>query len=166
MKIFYKNIWHLWISYFFSNVLIHCQLSIIMAKFFYIVLLYCLLPLVLSGQRYISGHITDAEDGGSIPFVTVFITNTTVGTTTDANGYYRLRIPSEGRISVGAFCLWKMTIPLVLTLFLNISIHNCEYSRRRNFIRYRHEKNKQIVDYLQHFYAGLMGFRILTIHSQ
>ena len=37
-------------------------------------------------ERYISGRITDAEDGGPIPAVTVFFTNTTVGTTTDADG--------------------------------------------------------------------------------
>ena len=74
-----------------------------MAKFLYIVLLYCLLPFTIAGQRYISGHITDAEDGDAIPSVTVFITNTTVGTTTDANGYYRLRIPSEGGFQLALF---------------------------------------------------------------
>jgi len=47
-------------------------------------------------QRYISGCVTDAEDGNSIPAVTVFIANTTAGITTDLEGNYRLKIPGEG----------------------------------------------------------------------
>jgi len=50
----------------------------------------------LRQERYISGLITDAEDGIPIPSVTVFIANTTVGTATDLKGYYRLKIPGEG----------------------------------------------------------------------
>ena len=67
-----------------------------MKKTILIALIYCLLSFTLAGQRYISGRVTDAEDGFPIPSVTVFIANTTVGTTTDAEGYYKLRIPSEG----------------------------------------------------------------------
>ena len=46
-------------------------------------------------ERYISGCITDAEEGNPIPGVSVFIANTTVGTATDSAGNYRLRIPGE-----------------------------------------------------------------------
>ena len=73
-----------------------------MLKNILIVLIYCLFPLTLYGQHYISGRVTDAEDGGSIPAATVFIANTTVGTITDANGYYRLRIPGEGIFQLSA----------------------------------------------------------------
>ena len=54
------------------------------------------IPLTLSGQRYISGRITDAEIGNSLSAAHVFISNTTEGATTDAEGYYRLKIHSEG----------------------------------------------------------------------
>ena len=54
----------------------------------------------LSNQRYISGRITDANDGSPIPAATVFFTNTTVGITTDLEGNYRLRIPGEGSYSM------------------------------------------------------------------
>jgi len=64
-------------------------------KIFFVFLL-CLVPLALSAQRYISGRITDAEDGVPIPGAAVFIANTTAGTTTDADGNYRLKIPGEG----------------------------------------------------------------------
>ena len=46
--------------------------------------------------RYISGRITETGSGNSIPAATVFITNTTAGTSTDTTGYYRLKIPGEG----------------------------------------------------------------------
>ncbi|MDR0794509.1 MAG: carboxypeptidase-like regulatory domain-containing protein, partial [Tannerella sp.] len=59
-------------------------------------LLLWFISFTLYGQRTISGHITDAEDGTSIPAATVFISNTTVGTTTDSEGYYQLRIPGTG----------------------------------------------------------------------
>jgi len=55
-----------------------------------------IIPFMLSGQRYISGQITDAEDKEPIPGVSVFISNTTAGIATDVEGYYRIRIPGEG----------------------------------------------------------------------
>ena len=51
---------------------------------------------MLIRDRHISGRITDASDGNPIPAATVFISNTTIGTTTDTEGNYRLRIPGEG----------------------------------------------------------------------
>ena len=64
-------------------------------KVFFVFLL-CLVPLALSAQRTVSGRITDADDGKPIPGAAVFIASTTVGTTTDADGMYRLKIPGEG----------------------------------------------------------------------
>ena len=55
-----------------------------------------IIPFALSGQRYISGQITDAADSNPIPAATVFISNTTAAITTDIKGYYRLKIPGEG----------------------------------------------------------------------
>ncbi len=55
-----------------------------------------IVPFVLSSQRYISGHITDSKDGSPISAATVFFDNTTIGSTTDLNGHYQLRIPGEG----------------------------------------------------------------------
>jgi len=54
------------------------------------------IPITLSGQRSISGRITDAADGSPIPAVTVFLANTAVGISTDTDGKYRLSIPGEG----------------------------------------------------------------------
>jgi len=54
------------------------------------------MPFAVSGQRYISGRITDTVDGSGVPSVTVFIAGTMVGTTTDLDGNYQLKIPEEG----------------------------------------------------------------------
>ena len=62
---------------------------------FFCALLVCSVAWSQQG-RYISGCITDAEDGEPIPAVTVFFTNTTIGTSTDMDGNYRLSIPGEG----------------------------------------------------------------------
>ncbi|MCL1821387.1 MAG: carboxypeptidase regulatory-like domain-containing protein [Prolixibacteraceae bacterium] len=64
--------------------------------FFIITLLLIQFPFSLSAQRTISGHITDANDGSPIVGVKVFIANTMTGTTTDAAGYYRLKLAGEG----------------------------------------------------------------------
>jgi len=47
-------------------------------------------------DRYVSGRITDAENGEPIIGASVFIAGTTVGAFTDAHGSYRLKIPGEG----------------------------------------------------------------------
>ena len=52
--------------------------------------------IVTQQVRYISGRITEAGTGNSIPAATVIITNSTEGTSTDTTGYYQLKIPGEG----------------------------------------------------------------------
>ena len=67
-----------------------------MGKILFTVFLLYFFPFMLSAQRAVSGRITNANDGTPIPGAAVFIANTTVGTTTDAEGYYELKIPGEG----------------------------------------------------------------------
>jgi len=68
----------------------------VMKKLFF---LLWFIPFALSGQRYISGHITDADDNSPIPGIFVFISNTGAGTTTDTDGYYQLAIPGEKAVT-------------------------------------------------------------------
>ena len=94
-----------------------------------ITLIYCLFPFTLAGQRYISGRVTDVEDGVPIPAVTVFIANTTVGTTTDADGYYKLMLPSEGFFQlsvshVGYQSFIKEIESGNMSITLDIAMHN------------------------------------------
>ena len=66
----------------------------------YLIYLMLFLPISLFGQRYINGQITDANDKEPIPGASVFISNTTEGVATDADGFYRLRIPGEGSYKI------------------------------------------------------------------
>jgi len=65
-------------------------------KLYSVFLLMWVIPFALSAQRSISGRINDAADGDPVPGASVFLSGTTIGTTTDAEGFYRLGIPGAG----------------------------------------------------------------------
>ncbi len=51
----------------------------------------------LFGQQInVTGTVTDARDGGSLPGVTVLLQGTTTGTVTDINGNYEISAPGDG----------------------------------------------------------------------
>ena len=54
-------------------------------------------------DRVVSGRVTSAEDGSSIPGVNVVLKGTTNGTVTDADGNYKLTVPSAGGTLVFSF---------------------------------------------------------------
>ena len=73
-----------------------------------------LLILILSGfallvepswaqDRRITGKVTSAEDGNTLPGVNVIIKGTTVGTVTDIDGNYTLDVPQEKNVLVYSF---------------------------------------------------------------
>ena len=49
-----------------------------------------------SGGRWVSGTITDPQDGMGIPGANVLVKGTTIGTVSDANGFYRVYVPYNG----------------------------------------------------------------------
>ncbi|MDH5366650.1 MAG: SusC/RagA family TonB-linked outer membrane protein [Cyclobacteriaceae bacterium] len=54
-------------------------------------------------ERTISGKVTSAEDGSTMPGVNVVLKGTTNGTITDVDGNYKLSVPSEGGILTFSF---------------------------------------------------------------
>lgn len=54
-------------------------------------------------ERVVSGKITAAEDGSTLPGVNVVLKGTTNGTVTDVDGNYRLNVPSSGGTLVFSF---------------------------------------------------------------
>lgn len=66
------------------------------------ILLGCTLFIVSFGyaQQTITGTVTSATDGSTIPFVNVFIKNTTQGTTTDINGKYSITLKTNNDVLV------------------------------------------------------------------
>lgn len=54
-------------------------------------------------ERTVSGKVTSAEDGGGLPGVNVLLKGTSNGTVTDADGNYKLSVPSAGGTLVYSF---------------------------------------------------------------
>ena len=57
----------------------------------------------LAQERTVSGKVTSSEDGSPLPGVNVVIKGTTNGTVTDADGNYKLSLPSNGGALVFSF---------------------------------------------------------------
>jgi len=53
-------------------------------------------------QRTISGTITD-DTGAALPFANVYVEGTTIGTTTDIDGNYTLKVPEGGTTLIASF---------------------------------------------------------------
>jgi TonB-dependent starch-binding outer membrane protein SusC len=59
-------------------------------------LLFLLLFTIGRAQgQLITGHVISSEDGGSLPGVTVFVNGTTIGTVTDAVGFYKINLAAD-----------------------------------------------------------------------
>ena len=58
---------------------------------------------LLAQDRTVSGTVTSAEDGSSLPGVNVVVKGTTNGTVTDIDGTYKLNMPQEGGTLVFSF---------------------------------------------------------------
>ena len=70
-----------------------------MKKFFAIIGVLCLgFSSLLAQNVQVSGTITSAEDGETLPGVTVFVKETSRGTTTDVNGKYSLEVPANATL--------------------------------------------------------------------
>jgi len=67
-----------------------------MTKLKLLVLFLFAIPLNISAQRYVSGIITETTTNKPIADATVFIANTTEGSTTKSDGSYQLKIPGNG----------------------------------------------------------------------
>jgi TonB-linked SusC/RagA family outer membrane protein len=74
-----------------------------MRKIPFLLAFLALLGMQVHAQRQITGTVTHAEDGSSIPGVSVFAQGTTVGTVTDINGKYTLPVPENAKVLVFSF---------------------------------------------------------------
>lgn len=54
-------------------------------------------------ERTVTGKVTSAEDGSSLPGVNVVLKGTTTGTVTDVDGNYKISVPAEGGTLVFSF---------------------------------------------------------------
>ena len=55
------------------------------------------LQVLMAQTKEITGKVTSAEDGGGIPGVSVSVKGTTLGTITDVEGMFKLKVPKDAR---------------------------------------------------------------------
>ena len=72
----------------------------------------------------VSGIVTDATDGGSIPGVSVTIRGTSIGTVTDINGRYSLTIPAGGGELVFSFLGFDQQVQPINNSTLNVALQS------------------------------------------
>lgn len=61
------------------------------------------LQVLLAQTKEISGKVTSADDGGSIPGVSVSVKGTTLGTITDMDGMFKLKVPQDAKTLMFSF---------------------------------------------------------------
>ena len=61
------------------------------------------LQVLMAQTKEISGTVTSTEDGGAIPGVSVSVKGTTIGTVTDMDGVFRLKVTQESKTLVFTF---------------------------------------------------------------
>ena len=72
-------------------------------------------------QSTVSGTVTSAEDGGTLPGVSVIIQGTSLGTTTDMDGKFTLSVPAGSKALVFSFVgMEKQTIAFTGQTVINV----------------------------------------------
>ncbi|MBA4408071.1 MAG: SusC/RagA family protein [Odoribacter sp.] len=61
------------------------------------------LNVVLAQTKEITGNVTSADDGGTMPGVSISVKGTSMGTITDMNGKYVLKVPADAKTLVFSF---------------------------------------------------------------
>ena len=61
------------------------------------------LQVLMAQTKEISGKVTSADDGGEIPGVSVSVKGTSLGTITDMDGMFRLKVPQDSKTLVFSF---------------------------------------------------------------
>jgi TonB-dependent starch-binding outer membrane protein SusC len=74
-----------------------------------------LLDTAMAQDRVVSGKVTSADDGTTLPGVSVLVQGTTKGTATDANGAYSISLASGETTLVFSFIGYKTQIFSVST---------------------------------------------------
>lgn len=80
-----------------------------MKLFFSTLLIFFTLGFYASGAN-IAGHVVNIKTGEHIPYINIMVKGTTVGTTTDASGHYKLANVPEGQQTIIAKGMGYMTV--------------------------------------------------------
>jgi len=77
----------------------------------------------VNAQRELSGTVTSDADGNPVPGATVVVKNTTIGTTTNVDGFYQLSVPEDTRVIVFSYVgMVSMEVELGAENLINITL--------------------------------------------
>lgn len=103
-------------------------------RFIVFVLLATLMPLLAQAGNVphdgtdanIYGHVTDKQSGEHLPYITIIVKGTTIGTTTDASGHYFLKNLPVGTLSVEVKSIGYRTVQKEINVEAN-STHELNF---------------------------------------
>lgn len=96
------------------------------------ILLACILfaTQAVFAQKKVTGTVTSMDDGSGIPGVTVLVKGTTMGTTTDVNGYYELVAASNATLVFSVVGMKSIETPIgdrsVINILMELDIYAIE----------------------------------------
>lgn len=67
------------------------------------VIFFCISQLLIAQQTVIKGKVRDAQSGDGLPYVNIYFKGTTIGTTTNFEGYYTLKTSNPGDQLVASY---------------------------------------------------------------
>ncbi|WP_080057742.1 SusC/RagA family TonB-linked outer membrane protein [Spirosoma aerolatum] len=73
-------------------------------------------------DRKITGKVTQADDGTSLPGVSVVLKGTTVGTVTDSDGGYSLSVPAKGTLTFSFIGMMTKEVELGASTVVNVKL--------------------------------------------
>jgi TonB-linked SusC/RagA family outer membrane protein len=91
--------------------------------YFFCFMFLAFLTLGVNAQdRLVTGVVTDASDGSSLPGVTVLVRGTTIGTITDTNGRYEINVPAGGVLVFTFIGMTRQEIPVGDRTVINVAM--------------------------------------------
>jgi TonB-linked SusC/RagA family outer membrane protein len=103
-----------------------------------LIAIFCIQFLLLGSQialcqnKTVSGTVTDAQTGKTLPGVNILVTGTSTGTTTDAGGHYSLNVPSMQDTLRFSFIGYKtQVIPINNKTTINIELNPTVFSGKQ-----------------------------------
>lgn len=94
-----------------------------MKKIFIVTSLFMMISFSLRGQtKVITGVVSDAANGQTIPGVSVTVPNTTIGTVTNFDGFYSLKVPTDTKALKFSYVGMKDIIATIKGTTLNVKM--------------------------------------------
>ncbi|WP_276498106.1 DUF5686 and carboxypeptidase-like regulatory domain-containing protein [Pontibacter litorisediminis] len=85
--------------------------------------------LVSHAQTRVSGQVTDAATGEALPFVGIFVKNSSIGTSTDVEGKYKIRLATTPDSLTAAFVGY---LPLTLPVQKGVAVQTLDFKLTTN----------------------------------